>query len=236
MGTRTSFRPRPLDTLRQLNIVRDVKELDDGEQKVSRDIVHSHEALDKDNEEVHDSALRRNMKCICRAMQYCGSDASSMRVSDLMDLNRTCAFLRCPLYRLDCMHSPARLSERFHVLWSLLLACRTVFHAGVCALLRSCQVFLSTCCQSVISNFTGMCRLGWCPANRPKVAKRFQYPMSESYRHTALSTCLFTRSLECTSGARVITTEPPCLTSCMQKQTPAGSLQYSSPHALVCMS
>lgn len=51
MGTRTSFRPRPLDTLRQLNIVRDVKELDDGEQKVSRDIVHSHEALDKDNEE-----------------------------------------------------------------------------------------------------------------------------------------------------------------------------------------
>lgn len=52
MGSRTSFRPRPLDTARQLNIVRDVKELDDGEQKVSRDIVHSHEALDKDNEEV----------------------------------------------------------------------------------------------------------------------------------------------------------------------------------------
>ncbi|KAL3160983.1 hypothetical protein ABBQ38_009373 [Trebouxia sp. C0009 RCD-2024] len=51
MGSRTSFRPRPLDTSRQLNIVRDVKELDDGEQKVSRDIVHSHEALDKDNEE-----------------------------------------------------------------------------------------------------------------------------------------------------------------------------------------
>ena len=55
MGTRTSFRPRPLDTARQLNIVRDVKELDDGEQKVSRDIVHSHEALDKDNEEVYDT-------------------------------------------------------------------------------------------------------------------------------------------------------------------------------------
>ena len=52
MGSRTSFRPRPLDTGRQLNIVRDIKELDDGEQKVSRDIVHSHEALDKDNEEV----------------------------------------------------------------------------------------------------------------------------------------------------------------------------------------
>ena len=55
MGTRTMFRPRPLDTARQLNIVRDVKELDDGEQKVSRDIVHSHEALDKDNEEVLDT-------------------------------------------------------------------------------------------------------------------------------------------------------------------------------------
>ena len=52
MTTRTGFRPRPLDTARQLNIVRDIKELDDGEQKVSRDIVHSHEALDKDNEEV----------------------------------------------------------------------------------------------------------------------------------------------------------------------------------------
>ena len=52
MGSRTSFRPRPLDTGRQLNIVRDVNELDDGEQKVSRDIVHCHEALDKDNEEV----------------------------------------------------------------------------------------------------------------------------------------------------------------------------------------
>lgn len=52
MATRTGFRPRPLDTTRQLNIVRDIKELDDGEQKVSRDIVHSHEALDKDNEEV----------------------------------------------------------------------------------------------------------------------------------------------------------------------------------------
>ena len=56
MSTRTSFRPRPLDTTRQLNIVRDVKELDDGEQKVSRDIVHSHEALDKDNEEVNEPA------------------------------------------------------------------------------------------------------------------------------------------------------------------------------------
>ena len=42
-----------MDTTRQLNIVRDIKELDDGEQKVSRDIVHSHEALDKDNEEVN---------------------------------------------------------------------------------------------------------------------------------------------------------------------------------------
>lgn len=62
MGSRTSFRPRPLDTARQLNIVRDVKELDDGEQKVSRDIVHSHEALDKDNEEV----LRHLLLALCQ--------------------------------------------------------------------------------------------------------------------------------------------------------------------------
>ena len=65
MSTRTSFRPRPLDTLRQLNIVRDVKELDDGEQKVSRDIVHSHEALDKDNEEVLDNVVSEAMHRIC---------------------------------------------------------------------------------------------------------------------------------------------------------------------------
>ena len=65
MSTRTSFRPRPLDTLRQLNIVRDVKELDDGEQKVSRDIVHSHEALDKDNEEVNETCKFRKQ---CNAL------------------------------------------------------------------------------------------------------------------------------------------------------------------------
>ncbi len=74
MGTRTSFRPRPLDTLRQLNIVRDVKELDDGEQKVSRDIVHSHEALDKDNEEVCSTMLLKKLwPIVCPAFHACVS-------------------------------------------------------------------------------------------------------------------------------------------------------------------
>lgn len=72
MGSRTSFRPRPLDTGRQLNIVRDIKELDDGEQKVSRDIVHSHEALDKDNEEVLQHFVER--QCVvalaCMYMRF----------------------------------------------------------------------------------------------------------------------------------------------------------------------
>lgn len=76
MGTRTSFRPRPLDTLRQLNIVRDVKELDDGEQKVSRDIVHSHEALDKDNEEVCVHAFRETVAYCCVAFHACVSIVS----------------------------------------------------------------------------------------------------------------------------------------------------------------
>ena len=77
MGTRTSFRPRPLDTLRQLNIVRDVKELDDGEQKVSRDIVHSHEALDKDNEEVCDHASQETVA-------YCLRSFSCLRQHPLL--------------------------------------------------------------------------------------------------------------------------------------------------------
>ena len=80
MGTRTSFRPRPLDTLRQLNIVRDVKELDDGEQKVSRDIVHSHEALDKDNEEVHDRPSGETMIIFRRALHACISIAFAIRL------------------------------------------------------------------------------------------------------------------------------------------------------------
>ena len=51
-GTRTSFRPRPLDINRQLPIVRDLSELDSTEGLVSREITHNHEALDKENEEV----------------------------------------------------------------------------------------------------------------------------------------------------------------------------------------
>ena len=51
-GTRTSFRPRPLDINRQLPIVRDLDELDSTEGLVSREITHNHEALDKENEEV----------------------------------------------------------------------------------------------------------------------------------------------------------------------------------------
>lgn len=51
-GTRTSFRPRPLDINRQLPIVRDLSELDSTDGLVSREITHNHEALDKENEEV----------------------------------------------------------------------------------------------------------------------------------------------------------------------------------------
>jgi hypothetical protein len=50
--TRLSFRPRPLDINKQLEIVRDSKDLDSQDGVVSRDITHSHEALDKDNEAV----------------------------------------------------------------------------------------------------------------------------------------------------------------------------------------
>lgn len=52
MGTRTSFRPRPLDLQKQLPIVRDLKDLDSTDGLVSREITHNHEALDKENEEV----------------------------------------------------------------------------------------------------------------------------------------------------------------------------------------
>eukprot|EP00873_Tetraselmis_striata_P028408 jgi/Tetstr1/448672/TSEL_035912.t1 len=50
--TRLSFRPRPLDINKQLEIVRDVKDLDSSDGLVSREITHRHEALDKDNEAV----------------------------------------------------------------------------------------------------------------------------------------------------------------------------------------
>lgn len=57
--------------------------------------------------------------------------------------------------------------------------------------------------EGLITDLTGMCRPGWCPANKPRVAKRFRYPMSELSLHTASSTCLSTRSLECTSEGKV---------------------------------
>lgn len=57
-NTRLSFRPRPLDINKQLEIVRDVKDLDE-DGMVSREISHNHEGLDKDNEEVGDTAITR---------------------------------------------------------------------------------------------------------------------------------------------------------------------------------
>ena len=57
--------------------------------------------------------------------------------------------------------------------------------------------------QGLITDLTGMCRPGWCPANKPKVAKRFRHPMSELFPHTASSTCLSTRSRECISEGKV---------------------------------
>jgi hypothetical protein len=52
MATRTSFRPRPLDTGRQLPLVRLLSELDNNEALVSRSVHHSHITLDAENEEV----------------------------------------------------------------------------------------------------------------------------------------------------------------------------------------
>lgn len=54
LGTRLSFRPRPLDIHKRLPIVRDESQLDgaDGGSLVSRDVTHNHAALDRENEEV----------------------------------------------------------------------------------------------------------------------------------------------------------------------------------------
>ena len=59
-----------------------------------------------------------------------------------------------------------------------------------------------------------VCRPGWCPANKPKVAKRFRHPMSELFPHTASSICLSTRSLECTSEGKVCV-EQCCMLDCL---------------------
>jgi len=55
LGTRLSFRPRPLDIHKRLPIVRDESQLDSadgGGSLVSRDVTHNHAALDRENEEV----------------------------------------------------------------------------------------------------------------------------------------------------------------------------------------
>ena len=55
LGTRLSFRPRPLDIHKRLPIVRDESQLDGadgGGSLVSRDVTHNHAALDRENEEV----------------------------------------------------------------------------------------------------------------------------------------------------------------------------------------
>ncbi|KAK9817316.1 hypothetical protein WJX72_012553 [[Myrmecia] bisecta] len=51
MTTRLGFRPRPLDINKQLPIVRDLQELDSNDAASARDITHSHQALDSNNEE-----------------------------------------------------------------------------------------------------------------------------------------------------------------------------------------
>lgn len=63
MSTRTSFRPRPLDTARQLPLVRSLSELDNDEALVSRSVHHSHITLDAENEEV--SVVLRNPRGLC---------------------------------------------------------------------------------------------------------------------------------------------------------------------------
>ena len=55
MATR-AFRARPLDALRQLDIVRDLSLLDSTEGLPAREVVHNHAALDADNEKVRQGA------------------------------------------------------------------------------------------------------------------------------------------------------------------------------------
>lgn len=52
MTTRLSFRPRPLDPMKKLGVVRDLSELD-GDGVVNRQVVHGHAALDAENEDAH---------------------------------------------------------------------------------------------------------------------------------------------------------------------------------------
>lgn len=63
-GTRTSFRPRPLDVHKQLGIVRDVEELDQNDEGVSRPVHHGHAQLDAENEEELVRGQMKKMKKI----------------------------------------------------------------------------------------------------------------------------------------------------------------------------
>ena len=55
----------------------------------------------------------------------------------------------------------------------------------------------------LITDLTGMYRHGWCPANKPKAAKKSRHLMSEWLHRMALNTCLSIRSQECISEAKV---------------------------------
>ena len=213
MGTRTSFRPRPLDTLRQLNIVRDVKELDDGEQKVSRDIVHSHEALDKDNEEVYDTALKSTMTCFSGAIQAVFSIVLYVHLPDMiMASDLVC--LRCLRHIAENVHMPSDLSLRSHMLCPRFLSRETIRDAHFPALLAVYHHCRLSSCLSLIIDLTGMSRRGWCRASRPKVERKFQHQMLELCLHTAWSICPYTRSLGSTSGAKVIVLVCPNKNAC----------------------
>ena len=69
-STRLSFRPRPLDLNKQLDIVRDSKDLDNQDGNVSREITHNHEGLDAENEAVMPSSgPRAYLACFSAALQ-----------------------------------------------------------------------------------------------------------------------------------------------------------------------
>ncbi len=226
MGTRTSFRPRPLDTLRQLNIVRDVKELDDGEQKVSRDIVHSHEALDKDNEEVCDHASQRNSGLLF--VHHFMLASASSPLHDLSLLILVGLVVKFALHDFAYANSETLLSARVGDVAALTSPCCTTGYAYLHDLLmdQKCgSASFQGLLQGQITDLSGMCRPGWCPANKPKVAKRFRHQMSELSPHTASSICLSTRSLECISEGKVCV-EQCCMRDCLPAATTNPVYQY----------
>ena len=197
MATRTGFRPRPLDTTRQLNIVRDIKELDDGEQKVSRDIVHSHEALDKDNEEVSSAQL----------LQLQQAATACIRMDALNETSKVHSCLICVYW----LSSWGRLPTVMHTGHACVHERSTdVLHSKPLVSYATCALMATTCMPGASGCEIGchvQCiavhRLAWCLASKPKVERRSQLLLSEPCRRTVSSTCLFTRSPECTSEGRV---------------------------------